>query len=177
MLDKSIPFKSLYMKITASDIQKIELYSLPRGFSYQMYQPKDEVSWAEIETSVGEFEAIADALHYFEESFSDQEKLKKRMVFIANDQEEKVATATAYYEILPNGKTTYFLHWVAVKPDYQGLGLGKSVVKKALTIFKELNPGKDVMLHTQTWSHKAIQLYHQLGFYLTKKKALIVILS
>ena len=62
------------------------------------------------------------------------------------------------------------MHWVAVKPDYQGLGLGKAVTEKALKIFSEKDSGRSVMLHTQTWSHKAVKLYGKLGFVMLSDK-------
>ncbi len=38
-----------------------------------------------------------------------------------------------------------------------------------MQIFNELEPNCHVWLHTQTWSHVAIRLYHQLGFNMVKQ--------
>ena len=38
------------------------------------------------------------------------------------------------------------------------------VIAKALSLYPAVGPATDIYLHTQTWSHKAIYLYHKLGF-------------
>ncbi len=78
-----------------------------------------------------------------------------------------MATATAWYARSELGYQAS-LHWVAVMPAYQGLGLGKAVVQQALSLFPALDPGEDVWLHTQTWSHVAVRLYFKLGFRILK---------
>lgn len=186
MLQKTVPYKSLYMKISASDVEKITVPELPEGYNYRFYQPGDQENWAEIETLVGEFETIEAARARFESEFlpsgdryqainqvfpiSDN-ALSQRQVFIEAPNGEVVATATAWMENKV-GEYQPMLHWVSVHPDYQGLQLGKSVVSKAMSVFKELEPGKDVMLHTQTWSYPAIVLYHKLGFFLCKEETM-----
>ena len=65
------------------------------------------------------------------------------------------------------------MHWVAVQPDQQGKGLGKAAVLKTLEIMKALDPGKPILLHTQTWSHKAIRIYLRAGFRPIRRYGLI----
>ena len=80
-----------------------------------------------------------------------------------------MATATAWADEAPAVGRQAILHWVSVVPGQQGLGLGKAVVQRALQIFSELEPGADIYLHTQTWSHRAVKLYEKFGFYITKE--------
>lgn len=186
MLQKSVPFKSIYMKVNADDIKKIDDPTLPEGFIYRFYQEGDQENWAKLETLVAEFDEIEAARARFESEFLpsgdryqaldtlftiENDALSQRQVFIEAPNGEVVATATAW---MANkfGEYQPILHWVSVHPEYQGLQLGKSVVAKAMTLFNELEPGKDVMLHTQTWSYPAIVLYHKLGFYLCKTETL-----
>jgi ribosomal protein S18 acetylase RimI-like enzyme len=56
------------------------------------------------------------------------------------------------------------LHWLSVKPEYQGQGLGKALIYKCLQILNHTEGNKDVYLHTQTWSYKAVGLYLYTGF-------------
>lgn len=173
MLIKSIPFKNVYMKIEAATLRKITVPTLPKGFQYRFFQPGDEQAWARIETAVGEFASEADALRYFTLAYlTNVPALQQRLVFIVNDAAEPVATANAYYIDTPQYGHQEALQWVSVHPDYQKLGLGKAVVKKALSLFPKLAPNTSVMLHTQTWSYPAILLYHQLGFYIAKTEHL-----
>ena len=38
------------------------------------------------------------------------------------------------------------------------------VCPKALSLYPSVGPQTDIYLHTQTWSHKAVYLYHRMGF-------------
>jgi len=120
--------------------------------------------WSRIETSVLEFDSEYLAESYFEKSYLPHvQKLRERCLFILNTEGVPVATANAWYSDSELGHQAV-LHWVAVCPEYQGKGLGKAIVKKALRVFQCLEPGNPIWLSTQTWSHVAICLYHSLGF-------------
>lgn len=162
MLDKSLVYQNILMRhLPETPPPKL---TVPPGFSLRFYQPGDETSWAEIETSVGEFASEQQALAYFKNRYlPEKEKLQQRCVFFCQNGAEPVATATAWYERLDK-QFWPSLHWVAVKPAFQGLGLGKAVTACALRLLKQEHPGQAVYLHTQTWSHKAVGLYLKLGF-------------
>ena len=50
------------------------------------------------------------------------------MVFVENVAGEKVATATAYEDITGRDRSgSGWLHWVAVRREYQGRGLSKRI--------------------------------------------------
>ena len=61
------------------------------------------------------------------------------------------------------------MSYVAVKPDYQGLGLSKALLSRLLELSAEIEGDRKVYLHTQTWSHRAVKLYEKFGFYITKE--------
>lgn len=182
MLMKSVPFKHIYMKIQPADILKIEVPTLPTGYSYRFSQAGDAKNWAVLELAVGEFETLEAALARYESEFLPggdryqklqatfvipKEALSQRQIFIESPQGEVVATATAWMGI-KDGLYQPMLHWVSVSPKAQGLGLGRAVVAKAMSLFPTLDPEQTVMLHSQTWSYPAVVLYHKLGFYLCK---------
>lgn len=177
MLDKSIPYKNIIMKRAAECAEvvmpaSLSAPSLPEGFSFRLYSPGDAKNWAEIETSVLEFSSAEAAQKYFSQDFlPHEEELGKRMVFVVSGKGEYVATATAWWNDY-NGRHQAALHWVSVRPEYQGLGLGGAVILQALSLFPTLEPGLDVYLHTQTWSHKAVRLYSKLGFRLCRADTL-----
>jgi len=166
MLDKSIEFKRIVMKMDSDEIKKTALPVLPEGFSFKFFSAGDEAHWAQIETSVLEFESESDAENYFRENFLPHEsELEKRCVFVVNSKNIPIATATAWFADNETGHRSR-LHWVAVCPEYQGLGIGKAVTQKVLQIFREIEPDEPVWLHTQTWSPVAIKLYLRLGFHI-----------
>ena len=172
MLDKTIPYKNMIMKLDCGRNSFTDLPELPAGFSYRKYQEGDEKYWTETETAVLEFSSTQQASAYFQKDFLPYEsELKNRMVFITNTEGIPVANAAAWWHDKKTSRQAC-LHWVAVRPEYQGLGLGRAVVVKALSLFSQYEPQKDIYLHTQTWSHVAVRLYMNLGFQLCRNDTL-----
>jgi ribosomal protein S18 acetylase RimI-like enzyme len=166
MLDKSLPYFNVIMKRTSD--KPIINFDLPQGYNFTEFTKGTELQWAEIETSVGEFENIYEALQYFQTHylpFSDE--LGKRLLFVQNKEGEKVGTITGWFDNLDK-KQVPSIHWFAVKESYQGCGLGKALVSECLNRLLSLDGDLDVFLHTQTWSYKAIGLYLKAGFEIVK---------
>lgn len=165
MLDKSLPFKNIIMRIPAESIKKIPEPKLPEGFSIRNFQPGDEQYWIRLKIAVLEFER-EEGLDYFGRHYLPyMEDLQNRCFFVVNPEGLPVATAMAWYEDSELGHHAV-LEWVSCDPEYQGLGLGRAVVSAAVRHFMVVEPGLDAFLHTQTWSPPAVHLYHKLGFLL-----------
>ena len=79
------------------------------------------------------------------------------MFFVVDEYGQKLATATAYYDIRTgdDGQTGW-LYWVAVRRDAQGLGLSKPLITHVLQYMKSLGYQRAVV-PTQT-------TYLDLGF-------------
>lgn len=60
-----------------------------------------------------------------------------------------------------------WVHRVAVRPEYQGLRLGRAVIYEVTRLLYELSGETAFYLHTQTRSHKAVLLYESAGFKIT----------
>ena len=166
MLDKSLEYFDFIMKMPASKLLQLPEPTLPEGYSFSLYTPGDEQSWAELETSVNEFASVEKALEYFNREYVEkfQDELCKKCLFVKNPQGRLVSTATAWFMDSSLGYRRNWLQWISSLPEEQGKGLGKAVVIKALSLYNELDLTDDVFLHTQTWSHTAIYLYNKLGF-------------
>ncbi|MCL2527976.1 MAG: GNAT family N-acetyltransferase [Defluviitaleaceae bacterium] len=170
MLDKSIPYANVFMCRKKGN--PIPEFPLPDGFKFVFFQPGDEKAWAKIETSVSEFDSEQEALAYFKEEFAPgAHELRRRCVFIENEKGEKIATSTAWWNYTGTRRDPW-LHWVAVMPQYQGLGLGKSISAKATQLLAEIEGDNDFYLKTQTWSHRAIKIYEKIGYCITDEKYL-----
>ena len=175
MLDKSVPYKHIIMEIEHQDLLAIPEPSLPEGFSFCFFNKGMEQDWARIETSVLEFETEDEALDYFQRDYLPFEKqLEQRCLFIKDKEGVPVATATAWFSDSQFGYQAS-LHWVAVHPSYQGLGLGKALIQKANRLFVDTDEGQNVILHTQTWSHKAVRGYLNLGYHFSTNKELVLV--
>jgi GNAT superfamily N-acetyltransferase len=172
MLDKSIEYKNVIMRFDRNKFETIAEPELPEGFSFRFFTPSDVKHWGRIEASVLEFDSEHLAESYFEIAYLPHiHELQKRCIFVLNPDEMPIATANAWYSDSELGHQTS-LHWVAVCPEYQGKGIGKAIVKKALNVLHFLEPEEPVWLHTQTWSHAAIRLYHDLGFNMVRSERL-----
>lgn len=156
------------MRLECDKLRNITSPMLPDGFSFRFFMPGDEVHWARIEASVLEFNSVNAAMNYFEKAYLPYKKeLQKRCLFIINKDDLPIATANSWFANSELGRQAS-LHWVATCPEYQGLGIGKAITKQALINFWHLEANSRIWLHTQTWSYKAIKLYHDLGFNLMK---------
>ena len=165
MLDKSVPHIDILMHRPAGT--PFVEYPLPEGYRFVLFADGDEVDWAKIEASVLEFDDEIEALLYFQRDWLPYKReLMHRCVFVVAPSGEKVATTMAWWGY--NGiKRVPWIHWVAVKPGYQGKGLGKAVVSHALRRLLDIEGDRDVYLKTQTWSHKAVEIYEKVGFAIT----------
>ena len=170
MLDKSVPYVDVLMHRKSNT--PLPPVVLPEGYSFVLFQAGDEKAWAQIETSVLEFDSEIDALLYFQKTYLPYlAELERRCIFIQSDTGEKVATATAWWSYTGNRRDPW-VHWVAVKPTHQGKGLGKAIVAEIVRRMVEIEGDRDFYLHTQTWSHKAIKIYQKAGFSITSEKNL-----
>lgn len=151
--------------------EPISAYDLPSGFSWTWFMQGNETEWASIETSVGEFASEQEALEYFQREYLPHaHKLERRSLFVRAANGEAVGTITSWWNHTGERRDSS-IHWLAVRSEYQGLGLGKALVSECLKRLVLLEGEKDVWLHTQTWSHKAIGLYLKAGFELVKHES------
>ena len=90
------------------------------------------------------------------------------MFFIETDEGEKIATATAFYDIHGRDTSNGWLHWMAVKREYQGNGLSKPLITYVLRAMNKLGyVSAKIPTQTNTWL--ACKVYMDLGFIPVKK--------
>lgn len=154
------------LEFLRNDLKDIPQYHLPKGYRFVFYQPGDRDIWIAIEQSAKEFETYKQGLESWNRYYGGKEDmLPKRMVFIENEAGEKVATATAYYDIYGKDQTgAGWLHWVAIRREYQGRGLSKPLIAFTLGLMQGL--GYDhAMLSSQTTTWLACKIYLDFGFH------------
>lgn len=167
MLDKSIPYLNIVMQRKANT--SIPQYVLPQGYRFVQFSPGDEIQWAEIETSVGEFDSVQEALNYFQENYlAYPGEVERRTIFVQTTEGEKVGTVTSWWNYT-GVRRDLALEWIAVRPYYQGKGLGKAVVYEGVRNMVEIEGDRDIFLHTQTWSYSAVPIYLKAGFQFIKE--------
>lgn len=116
MLDKSLPYKSIIMRMEAAVAERLAPPAPAAGYRIRPFAPGDERHWARIETSVGEFSEEAAARAYFERVYLPEAAL--RCLFVVTERDEPVATATTWTEEEASLRQLQ-LQWVAVEPAHQ----------------------------------------------------------
>jgi GNAT superfamily N-acetyltransferase len=156
---------AFYELLLESPLDSITERALPKGFSFVNYKSGDKDQWIEIEKSAEEFKTAEDGEKAWAKYFEGKdEQLAHRMFFVENELGEKVATASAYYNIYAGDDgINGWLHWVAVHKKAQGKGLAKPLITHVLQYMKTLGYQKAV-IPTQTTTWLACRLYLDLGF-------------
>lgn len=146
-------------------LENICTYELPPGYHFEFYQEGDRDAWMEIEKSAKEFTSYEQGLESWNRYYGGREsELPQRMVFVVTDSGDKVATATAFYDIAgPNEENVGWLHWVAVKREHQGKGIAKPMISYVLEIMKQLGYSW-AKIPTQTTTWVACKIYLDFGF-------------
>lgn len=161
--DHRIKYYELLLK--RDDLDDLPEYRLPDGYRFVFYKSGDRDAWIEIESSAKEFETYGQGLESWNRYYEGKDdELVNRMVFVENENGEKVATATAFYDIYGRDKSgAGWLHWVAVKREYQGRGLSKPLIGYVLNVMKSLGY-THAKIPTQTTTWLACRIYLDFGF-------------
>lgn len=154
-----------YELLLESDITEVPQYELPNGYRFVPYTDGDRDAWIAIEMSAKEFVSYEQGLEAWNRYYATRlDELPNRMFFIETNDGEKIATATAFYDI--HGRDTSndgWLHWVAVKREYQGKGLSKPLITYVLRVMNKLGH-VHAKIPTQTNTWLACKVYMDLGF-------------
>lgn len=160
--DGRICYYSLLLERQITDMPK---YSLPAGYRFVPYSDGDKAQWITIEMSAKEFTTYEQGVEAWNRYYADTlDILPDRMFFIENENGEKIATATAFYDIYGRDNSgAGWLHWVAIKREYQGKGLSKPLITYVLNVMKNLGYSH-AKIPTQTNTWLACKVYLDLGF-------------
>lgn len=125
------------------------------------YRPGDQEVWRSIQTEADWLNSIT--LKMFAESFGDdEEELARRQLYLCDSSGTPIGTSTAWHSVREDclwGR----VHWVAIRPDWQGRGLAKPLLSETLQRLEDLGHDK-VFLTTATPRYPAITLYLNFGF-------------
>lgn len=154
-----------YELMLERDLNNLPHFSLPAGYRFVFFGPGDRDAWIDIEISAKELSDYEQGVEVWNRYYGgNEDMLVNRMVFVENEKGEKVATATAYFDI--TGRDTSgdgWLHWVAVRRHYQGRGLSKPLISHVLGIMRGLGY-THAKIPTQTTTWLACKIYLDFGF-------------
>ncbi len=153
-----------YELMLEGDLTRLPQYELPAGYRFVAYTDNDRDAWIDIERSAKEFLSYEQGLEAWNRYYATRlEELPSRMFFIETNEGEKIATATALYDIYGRDLISGWLHWVAVKREYQGNGLSKPLITYVLREMNKLGY-VHAKIPTQTTTWVACKVYMDLGF-------------
>lgn len=156
---------SYYELMLEGDLSNIPELPLPEGYRYAFFQEGDRDDWIAIEQSAKEFSCYEEGLNAWTRYYAGKEQeLTDRMVFVLNGAGERIATATAFYDVRGLDQSgAGWLHWVAVKREWQGKGLSKPLISHVCQVMKALGYTR-AKIPTQTTTWLACKVYLDLGF-------------
>ena len=168
--DSRIKYYELLLE--RKSLENLLQFELPTGYRFVFYQNGDRDKWIDIEKSAKEFQSYEQGLRSWNKYYEGKDnELAVRMVFVENEAGEKVATATAFYDIYGRDKSgAGWLHWVAVRREYQGKGLAKPLISFVLSVMKDLGY-THAKIPTQTNTWVACKVYLDFGFVPVKENA------
>jgi GNAT superfamily N-acetyltransferase len=137
-------------------------FAVPAGFALRWHAPGDAANWLRIWQAADAYQAITP--DRFEREFGPDPSLwAERQCFLCDASGAAVGTATAWFDDDYFGRRCGRVHWVAVRPPFQGRGLSKPLLAATCRRLREL--GHDcAYLVTETVRLPAIRLYWQFGF-------------
>ena len=154
--------RNVTVRMIRPDLEGIPRQPLPPGYSVRWYRPGDAQTWLAVQSATERLVTITPDMHPHEFG-TDPNVLGRRQCFLLNAGGIPVGTATAWFGDDERGRSWGRLHWLAIVPQEQGLGLGKALLATACGRMRELGH-KQAYLVTSTGRIPAINLYLRFGF-------------
>lgn len=143
-------------------LNDIPRHTLSGGYSIRWYRDGDEVHWVDIQSRADRYNQIDMTL--FKRSFGyPKPYLANRQCYLLDDSNETIGTATAWYNKDYHGLRYGRIHWLAIIPEMQGLGLAKSLMSVICNRLLQLGHWQ-TYLKTAPIRLNAIALYLKFGF-------------
>jgi len=148
------------VRMDCPDLNETRSAPLPSGFSLRFYELGDEEAWVDIHREADLFGTFS--LDTFWGQFgTDRDLLRQRQVYLLDSQDRPIGTTSAWFQ--PGDPGLGRIHWVAIRPEYQGQGLAKPMLSCVCDCFQTLGHTR-AYLTTSTSRVPAICLYFSYGF-------------
>ena len=154
--------KNYGVRMIREHMEDIPEMPFPKGFGFRNYRLGEGYIWTRIQRAAEPFIKIDDGL--FDREFGHHLRvMEDRSFVVITDEGEEIGTITAWWNPDWRGKEWGQIHWVAIHPDYQGLGLSKPMMAIAM---KRLRQSYNrAFLGTSTRRIVAVKIYLDFGFY------------
>ncbi len=147
--------------MTRAHLRDIPQASFPEGVGIRAMTTDDIGLWTDIQCDAEPHLAITSTL--FRDAFGDDlEAIGWRCFIVTDSKGLGVGTISAWYDRDFRGQEVGRIHWLAVRPRCQGLGLAKAALTYAMNCLAELH--RCCYLVTSGERIAAIKLYLDFGF-------------
>ncbi|MDA3961689.1 MAG: GNAT family N-acetyltransferase, partial [Planctomycetota bacterium] len=134
---------------------------LPPGHTLRgMQSAADIAAWTHIQGESDPWNRVTDSL--FREQYGSNDILIAQRCLLLWDRDTPIGTIGAWFNPSYQGADAGRIHWVAIRPAWQGRGLAKPMLSAALAVLARHH--SRAYLHTQSERLPAIRLYAQFGF-------------
>jgi len=152
----------LSLNMLRQDMRNIPQHRVPAGYSIRAFGDGDRRTWLDIHEAAEPYSEVNGRL--FDSAFGrDLPAMPRRCMFLVSPDGRDAGTITAWYERRYARKPWGRIHYVAIAPAFQGLGLCKVIVTAAMNRLRSLGHRR-AMLTTQTPRIRAIRTYLNFGF-------------
>lgn len=154
--------KNLPLGLVRPHLNDLPAAVLPADYCWRWFRLGDAAHWLHIHHDADPFNDISPEL--FTRQFGvDFKHLANRQLYVQDPIGRVVGTGTAWSdESRPEGPCGR-VYWLAVLRQFQGLGLGKSILAAVCTRLRELGYPRACVM-TSSGRLPAVNLYLQLGF-------------
>lgn len=154
--------KNVTVKMVRTDLEKIPLFAVPAGYSIRWFRAGDETPWTEIQSAAEKFHQITPQtfLRVFGRNAT---WLSQRLCFILDPEGIAIATGAAWFDDNFDGQKFGRIHWIAVRPEHQGRGLGRILLSQVCLRLRDLRHSNAYLI-TSSARLPALRLYLSFGF-------------
>ena len=155
------PLPDIPVQMIRPHLRDIPQIPFPEGFAIRALRRDEGPLWADVQRDAEELFPIKDDLFAREFGY-DPRAVEQRCFFVTNHKGAAVGTISAWYGGRGTGQDWGRIHWVAVRPLYQGRGLGKASLSYAMNRMAEWH--EQAWLATSTARLPALAMYLDFGF-------------
>ncbi|MHC5033471.1 MAG: glycoside hydrolase family 2 protein [Planctomycetota bacterium] len=149
------------VRMVRPELEDIPVVEFPEGFGIRLMQAGEGALWTDIWRDAETYGKVDDT--WFVSAFADSLLATEwRCFFVVDSRGVAVGTVAAWYDRDYEGQDWGRIHFLGIRPAYQGKGLGRAALCHALRRLAELH--ERAHLYTYTARLDAIKLYLDVGF-------------
>ncbi len=142
-------------------LNDIPEFSPPDGCGFRPMTLEDIDLWTDIQRDAEKYISISDDT--FISEFGDDPHMIGRRCFIVTDPDgEGIGVASAWCNSNFRGLDYGRVHWIAIRPYWQGIGLGKATLSYVMQKLAQWHERAYLVTHTQRIA--AVKMYLNFGF-------------